>query len=364
MLKVLVSLFLTANFALSSDLDFYYKRLTGLNPNLSNKQYQKYSKLFNQNKDQALTFLVNTNSFYFNIVSEFSKQLISSDNKFREENNDAMSLIYYIIKNENNFKEVLTADYYYLPSVFFNRNLNNWDSSDFQGSDSLTNRTYVKRNPQRTNNPDLAAGVLTTNKWASIYYSAGTNRRAVKGLFNSFLCTPIEIWRDSGLSPHRIRQDVDRLPGGNPRVFKNECIKCHAPMDALAGAFAELNFEDDSFTRKKNEIDPKYHLNSNVYPDGYRTHDNSWENLIRFNHNEKFGFKAPFKGKGLNSLAKSIADSDGFRNCMSQRVYKRVCLKDIDLFGDINNELAKKLKKDNYNLKHHFKRVIEHENCR
>ena len=44
----------------------------------------------------------------------------------------------------------------------------------------------------------------------------------------------------------RIRQDVARSPGGDSRIFVNQCVGCHSGMDPMAQAFAYYNYDATS----------------------------------------------------------------------------------------------------------------------
>ena len=58
------------------------------------------------------------------------------------------------------------------------------------------------------------------------------------------LCMDLEQVHDTSITPDHIRQDVSRSPGGDSRVFLNNCIGCHAGMDPLAQAYAYYNYDD------------------------------------------------------------------------------------------------------------------------
>ena len=51
---------------------------------------------------------------------------------------------------------------------------------------------------------------------------------------------------DTSLPPDRIRQDVSRSPGGDSRIFLNNCIGCHSGMDPFAQAFAYYDYDNGS----------------------------------------------------------------------------------------------------------------------
>ena len=87
------------------------------------------------------------------------------------------------------------------------------------------------------------AGVMTTRAAAQAFFIAGTNRAMFRFTMMNYLCRDMEQLQDSSLPPDRIRQDVSRSPGGDSRVFLNNCIGCHNGMDPLAQAFAYYNFD-------------------------------------------------------------------------------------------------------------------------
>ena len=102
------------------------------------------------------------------------------------------------------------------------------------------------------------------------------------------------------MRPDRIRQDVSRSPGGDARVFLNNCIGCHSGMDPMAQAFAYYNFAvrqatdptaDAGFSSTYNdtgEIDPitgtrvvrKYFNNNTTFPIRLHHHGRSLGQLL------------------------------------------------------------------------------------
>ena len=57
------------------------------------------------------------------------------------------------------------------------------------------------------------------------------------------LCNDMQTLMDTTRPTDRIRQDVARSPGGDSRVFLNNCVGCHSGMDPMAQAFAYYNFK-------------------------------------------------------------------------------------------------------------------------
>jgi hypothetical protein len=90
------------------------------------------------------------------------------------------------------------------------------------------------------------AGILTTRAAAEAFFSAGTNRRMWRFLGMNYLCRDMEELHDISRPVHRIRQDVGRSPGGDSTLFQNNCSGCHNGMDALAGAFAYYQWDDEN----------------------------------------------------------------------------------------------------------------------
>jgi len=48
---------------------------------------------------------------------------------------------------------------------------------------------------------------------------------------------------DPAAGPHP-RQDVSRSPGGDSRLFLNNCIACHSGMDPMTQAFAYYDYDE------------------------------------------------------------------------------------------------------------------------
>jgi hypothetical protein len=184
----------------------------------------------------------------------------------------------------------------------------------------------------------------------------------VKGTFQAFLCTPIEVWRDARLPTDRIRRDVDRAPGGNPVTFQTECRKCHAPMDAMSGAFAQMDYLNNNLVFNP-LIAKKYNQNNDVYPDGYITVDTSWINHATQRHNKSIGWKGELSGENLESFANMISRTDRFKECMAQRVYEKLCLQKLGFENPTIKKLSKEFEVSKYSIKTLFKKVISHETC-
>jgi hypothetical protein len=90
------------------------------------------------------------------------------------------------------------------------------------------------------------AGVMTSRAASEAFFVAGTNRAMFRFTLLNHMCNDMEQMLDTKLPPDWIRQDVSRSPGGDSRLFLNNCIGCHSGMDPLAGAFAYYNYNEES----------------------------------------------------------------------------------------------------------------------
>ncbi len=177
-----------------------------------------------------------------------------------------------------------------------------------------------------------AAGVMTTRASAAAFFVAGTNRRMFRFTLINHLCRDMEQMQDSSLPPDRIRQDVSRSPGGDSRVFLNNCITCHDGMDPMAQAFAFYDFDEVAarVTYTPGVVQPKYLINSDNFKTGYVTTDDHWNNYWRKGANQVLGFDSALSGggTGAKSLGQELAHSDAFAQCQVEKVFRAMCFRD------------------------------------
>ncbi len=143
------------------------------------------------------------------------------------------------------------------------------------------------------------------------------------------LCHDMEAVQDITRPTDRIRQDVARSPGGDSRIFLNNCVGCHSGMDPMAQAFAYYNFDATAGTLgyTANTVQPKYLINSTNFTPGFVTPDDSWQNRWRAGPNSVLGFDAtlPGSGNGAKTLGQELAASDQFAECQVEKVFQAVC---------------------------------------
>ena len=229
-------------------------------------------------------------------------------------------------------------------------------SNDFAG-DTQQSKIGIPAN--------AAAGVMTTRAAAEAFFAAGTNRAMFRFTLLNHMCVDLEQIQDATRIPDRIRQDVSRSPGGDSRIFMNSCISCHSGMDSLAGAFAYYNFNEDSgqLEYTTDGVQEKYRINSNNFPFGYLTVDDSWKNYWRTGPNQWLGWEAgmPAEGTGAASMGREIAHSEAFAQCHVKQVFKTVCLREpsnADDRGQISIMVGQF--NQNHDLKEQFKLAAVH----
>ncbi len=178
---------------------------------------------------------------------------------------------------------------------------------------------------------EATAGVMTTRAAAQAFFVAGTNRAMFRYTLMNHLCTDLEQVQDTTRPPDRIRQDVSRSPGGDSRIFLNNCIACHSGMDPMTQAFAYYDYDETAgrMLYTQGVVRPKYFNNKDTFPAGYSTPDDGWDNYWRKGRNSLLGWDGslPGKGTGAKSLGRELAHSDAFASCQVQKVFKNVCFR-------------------------------------
>ena len=221
---------------------------------------------------------------------------------------------------------------------------------------------------------NATAGVVTSRAAARAFFIDGTNRANFRFTLINHLCVDLEQVHDVSRVPDRIRQDVSRSPGGDARVFLNNCIGCHNGMDPLAQAFAYYDYDYTDLTGDNGRIvynddgqtDPetgtrvnaKYHINSNTFPYGFVTPDDQWDNYWREGPNAVLGWDdaLPGSGNGAKSMMQELAHSEAFASCQVDKVFRAMCLRDPK---DASERAAHETILDNFhNSGYNIKRVF------
>jgi hypothetical protein len=251
--------------------------------------------------------------------------------------NDYTATVIGMVRDDVPFNTVLSADILYkssasgLPPVSAANN-NHYATAEQYGVDLKSTLVATTQSATYGLPTAATAGVITTRGASSAFFINGTNRAMFRFTLINHLCTDLNPIMDITRPPDRVRQDVSRSPGGDSRIFLNNCIGCHAAMDPMAQAFAYYNF-DGVVTQETiytpNVVQPKYLINSQNFNPGFITPNDSWSNRWRQGQNQVLGWSAalPGSGAGAKSLGQELAASSAFAQCQVQKVFQAVCFR-------------------------------------
>jgi hypothetical protein len=287
-------------------------------------------------------------NFYNVTLKNFAAPWTNRDQSVFVPLNDYIATVIGMIRDDKPFNTVLSADLTYTapgvgpaPSRANNNHYANLEATNANLRDVLeeTSQSSILGIPS-----GATAGVMTSRAAAEAFFIAGTNRAMFRFTFMNHMCSDLEPLKDLKLSPDRIRQDVSRSPGGDSRLFLNNCIGCHTGMDPMAQAFAYYNFNETSGELEYSgngpglggTVQPKYFNNEANFPQGFATPDDAWENRWREGQNAYLGFSPSLtgSGNGAKSLGEEFGNSEAFASCQVRKVFRAVCLRDPENAAD------------------------------
>lgn len=251
--------------------------------------------------------------------------------------NDYVATFIGMVRDDVPMNTLLTADIVYTSNAaglppYSNANNNHYEEIENRSVDMMSTLVQQAQSTVTGLPAQATAGVMTTRAAAEAFFVAGTNRAMFRFTLLNHMCNDMEQMSDLSLVPDRIRQDVSRSPGGDSRLFMNNCIGCHSGMDPLAGAFAYYNFNEEtgSIEYTQGAVQPKYFNNDVNFPYGFRTTDDSWLNYWREGQNSYFGWDSslPGSGNGAKALGQELGNSAAFASCQVRKVFKAVCLRE------------------------------------
>jgi hypothetical protein len=260
--------------------------------------------------------------------------------------NDYTATVIGMVRDDVPFNTVLSADLLYisnapgLPAVS-RANNNHYATAEQDGVDLKATLVPTTQSTVYGLPSTATAGVMTTRGASSAFFILGTNRAMFRFTLINHLCTDLNPIMDITRPPDRVRQDVSRSPGGDSRIFLNNCIGCHAAMDPMAQAFAYYNF--DSLVTQETQytagvVQPKYLINSQNFNAGFITPNDAWSNRWRQGQNTFLGWSAslPGNGVGAKSLGQELESSSAFAQCQVQKVFQAVCFRTPQSQADLN----------------------------
>jgi hypothetical protein len=250
--------------------------------------------------------------------------------------NDYAATVIGMTRDDVGFNTALSDDILYVvnasglpaPSPMNN---NHYATAETNGVDLSSTLRRTTQSAAYGTPVQATAGLITTRGAASAFFIKGTNRAMFRFTMINHLCHDMETVMDTTRPADRIRQDVARSPGGDSRVFLNNCVGCHSGMDPMAQAFAHYDFDATAgqLAYTANQVQPKYLINATNFPFGFVTPDDSWSNRWRAGANASLGWDAtlPGSGAGAKSLGQELAASDAFAHCQVTKVFQAVCFR-------------------------------------
>jgi len=214
------------------------------------------------------------------------------------------------------------------------------------------------------------SGVLATTRFSSEYVTATTGRLLAVAAFKSYLCSPINEMVNFNLDHNWIRSDIARNAD-----FFTKCSGCHAGIDAISGAGADMSNYYGFVSREavRDRVASgvaRYHKNAHIEKDGHVMSDSFWINVFTTDEYMRlYGWRGPHQGYGLASFGELISNSRRFQDCMTARILSTFCAKgdrSLPAIPDTNpvfRTLSDELREDNYNILSHVRRVVRSELC-
>jgi hypothetical protein len=313
-----------------------HDRLAGVPPSASVLDAMAADVAAGRSIDAAYTAMDNR-AFYDVTLKNFAMPWTNRDQTVFAPLNDYVATVIGMVRDDVPFNGVLSDDILYLGqsglglpafSASSNDHYEALESSGASLKDSLVRTTQSAATGLP---PEATAGVITTRAAAKEFFIAGTNRAMFRFTLMNHLCTDLEQVQDPTRPPDRIRQDVSRSPGGDSRVFLNNCVACHSGMDPMAQAFAYYDYDETAgrMVYTAGTVRPKYFNNDDTFRPGYVTPDDHWDNYWRKGRNSLFGWDAaqPGSGQGAKSLGRELAGTDKFARCQVEKVFRNVCFR-------------------------------------
>jgi hypothetical protein len=279
--------------------------------------------------------------------------------------NDYVATVIGMVRDNVPFNTALSADVIYtsnasglpVPSA---ANNNHYATAEQNGVDLMSTLVAGTQSGVYGTPTAATAGIMTTRGAASAFFINGTNRAMFRFTMINHFCNDMPTLMDTTRPSDRIRQDVARSPGGDSRIFLNNCVGCHSGMDPMVQAFAYYNFDATSgqMVYTPGQVQAKYFINAFNFPFGFVTPDDSWDNRWRTGPNTVLGWSGslPGSGNGAKSLGQELGASTTFARCQVSKVFQAVCFRAPASSTDLAtvSALTSSFTSGGYNLKQVF----------
>jgi hypothetical protein len=312
-----------------------HERLTGVPPDATVLEDMR-ADIAGGNAAAAAQTAMDNSAFYNVTLKNFVAPWTNEEQSVFVPLNDYSATVIGMVRDDVPFNTLLSANLVYIGSgsgipAYSPANNDHYQALDDQNVD-LKQRLTATTQTAVSGLPDSAtAGILTTRAAAAAFFEAGTNRAMFRFTMLNHLCRDMEQVLDTSGIPDRIRQDVSRSPGGDSRIFLNNCIGCHIGMDPMTQAFAYYNFDatQGRMVYTPGQVQAKYFNNDTTFRYGYRTPNDDWANYWRRGPNRILGWDPgrSGSGSGAKSMGEELANSTAFARCQVEKVFRNVCLR-------------------------------------
>jgi hypothetical protein len=308
-------------------------------------------------------------SFINTTIKDWATPWTNRDQSVYRDLNDSTATVMGFVRDDVPFDQILSADRVYIGSAAATDVAYATDNNDhyvdlqnrrrdFSDPAVLVSSTQSALSDQL--GAGQTAGIMTTRGYAEAFLVAGTNRAALRFATLNFMCMDMENFRDKSAYPDRVRQDVDRSPGGDSKIFMNDCLTCHAGMDGLAGAFAYYDFDEETaqLVYTDGVVQPKYLRDAGVFRTGFETTNDIWVNYWRSGQNSWVGWNAPNGGVGTGAkeLGVELAQTRQFSECQVKKAFEKVCYRSPNGAADVQavTNIANSFEANNRSMKRVF----------
>jgi len=317
-----------------------HDRIAGVPPDEAT--LTQMANLIANSQPLAAAQIATANHQFYNVtLKNFAVPWTNRDQTVFAPLNDYVATFIGMVRDNVPFNTALSADLTYTvqgvnPGVSPANN-DHYATAERNAVDLFTALTATTQSSVQGIPPEATAGFITSRAASEAFFIDGTNRAMFRFTMLNHLCRDMEQVLDTSLPPDMIRQDVSRSPGGDSRIFLNNCIGCHSGMDPLSRAFAYYDFDNGTaeapgtmrlvFT--PDVVNSKYYNNETNFPAGFHTPDDNWVNRWRQGQNSHLQWSGslPGSGKGAKSMGQELANSRAFAQCQVEKVFKAVCFR-------------------------------------
>lgn len=302
--------------------------------------------------DAALTATQDP-EFYRVTLKNFAAPWTNRDRSVFVPLDDYIATVIGMVRDDVDFRQVLSGDILYIGSGngvpgYSGASNAHYEALEDGGVDLQDNLQATTQSAVTGLPSSATAGGITTRSAAKAFFIDGTNRAMFRFTLLNHLCLDLEQVHDVSRVPDRIRQDVSRSPGGDSRVFLNNCIGCHAGMDPLTQSLAYYDYEYDVVNDPDGDngqisyndvgqtdpvtgtrVEEKYFNNNLNFEHGFVTPNDNWANYWREGQNKLLGWdeSLPGSGSGAKSFGEELSNSQSFAQCQVTKVFENVCLR-------------------------------------